>query len=202
MRWRRRQTAACCLAFRPVRAVHLWQEWRLAAARCRARRRPNAYVTTVARRWCSHRRRICRVVARFVSLARLVCTQSSPPKDTPPTNAARAASGGLNVERPLLRVIVLDGVYAHARSMFRHIRKELPAEHVPRHVALHPNTLSVYHRAQQSYARDSAATVVKSDDPAALESAPSRRLRFCWRSSARTKRRRRSFAPLWSTTRR
>ena len=94
--------------------------------------------------------------------------RSSPPKDTPPTNAARAASGGLNVERPLLRVIVLDGVYAHARSMFRHIRKELPAEHVPRHVALHPNTLSVYHRAQQSYARDSAATVVKSDDPAAL----------------------------------
>lgn len=69
---------------------------------------------------------------------------------------------------PLLRVLVLDGVYGHARSMFRHMRKELPRAHMPQHVALHPSTLSVYHRAQQSYARDSAASVAASSDPDAL----------------------------------
>jgi DTW domain-containing protein YfiP len=60
---------------------------------------------------------------------------------------------------PLLRVLVLDGVYSHARSMFRHLAKRgargaLP---VPPHVALHPSTLSLYHRAQKSYAQASAA---------------------------------------------
>jgi len=53
---------------------------------------------------------------------------------------------------PLLRVVVLDGVYNHARAMFRGLRRRLPAAHVPPHVALHPTTLSVYHRATQSYA--------------------------------------------------
>ena len=64
--------------------------------------------------------------------------------------------------RPLLRVVVLDGVYAHARAMFRALRRRLPADHLPPHVALHPTTLSVYHRAAgKSYAEDSAESVRK-----------------------------------------
>lgn len=87
--------------------------------------------------------------------------------DAPPT-ALAGRDEHSDERRPLLRVVVLDGTYANARSMFRHVRKELPAAHVPLHVALHPSTLSVYHRAQQSYARDSAVGVARSDDPAAL----------------------------------
>ena len=55
--------------------------------------------------------------------------------------------------RPTLRVLVLDGVYRDARAMFRAVRKRAEAQgRVPTpHVALHPSTLSVYHRAQHGY---------------------------------------------------
>jgi len=71
---------------------------------------------------------------------------------------------------PTLRVIVLDGVYSQARSMFKTIKRRFAADSVPipPHVALHPKTLSVYHRALKNYAQSSAVTVQKSSDPDAL----------------------------------
>ena len=62
---------------------------------------------------------------------------------------------------PTIRVIVLDGVYSHARTMFRTLSKRLQPQHVPVHVALHPETVSIYHRAQNSYAQSSAITIQK-----------------------------------------
>mmetsp|Transcript_18341 Transcript_18341/g.39955 ORF Transcript_18341/g.39955 Transcript_18341/m.39955 type:complete len:322 (+) Transcript_18341:50-1015(+) len=71
---------------------------------------------------------------------------------------------------PTLRVVVLDGVYSQARSMFKTIKKRFAASglQIPHHVALHPKTLSVYHRAQKNYAQSSALTVRNSSDPDAL----------------------------------
>lgn len=69
---------------------------------------------------------------------------------------------------PLLRVVVLDGVYPQARNMFRAMRTRLPPSHVPPHVALHPRTLSVYHRATKNFGRASAADVTQGPDPDAL----------------------------------
>eukprot|EP00966_Prymnesium_polylepis_P290160 6702891-Prymnesium_polylepis.1 len=70
----------------------------------------------------------------------------------------------------MLRVIVLDGVYRHARTMFRHLHKRAALAGIPPpvHVALHPRTLSVYKRAQNGYAQASAASVARSADPEAL----------------------------------
>lgn len=70
------------------------------------------------------------------------------------------------VKLPILRVIVLDGVYSHARNMFKTMKKILPV--FPPYVALHPETLSVYHRALKNYAASSAKTVAQSSDPKAL----------------------------------
>ena len=67
---------------------------------------------------------------------------------------------------PMLRVVVLDGVYSHARTMFKTMRQRLSS--FPKFVALHPDTVSVYHRAQKSYGAASAATVARSNDPEAL----------------------------------
>lgn len=67
---------------------------------------------------------------------------------------------------PTLRVIVLDGVYSNARNMFKTMRKKLTC--FPPFVALHPETLSVYHRALKSYGASSAVTVSNSKDPKAL----------------------------------
>ena len=77
----------------------------------------------------------------------------------PPTSFARATAPTPTGERtdtadaaaaaeppPLLRVLVLDGVYNDAAAMFRHLRKRGCA---PPHVGLHPNTLSVYRRVQE-----------------------------------------------------
>jgi len=74
-----------------------------------------------------------------------------------------------NGTRPMLRVVVLDAVYRHARTMFRHLHKTA-AEGLPppKHVALHPRTLSVYKRAQNGYAQASAKSTAKSADPEAL----------------------------------
>ncbi len=71
---------------------------------------------------------------------------------------------------PTLRVIILDGVYSQARNMFKTIKKRFAAASVPipTHVALHPKTLSVYHRAQKNYAQSSAVSVRNSSDPEAL----------------------------------
>lgn len=71
---------------------------------------------------------------------------------------------------PTLRVIILDGVYSQARNMFKSLKKRFAAASVPipPHVALHPKTLSVYHRAQKNYAKDSAVSVRNSSDPEAL----------------------------------
>lgn len=70
---------------------------------------------------------------------------------------------------PILRVIVLDGVYSQSRSMFRSIKRRFPlSTPVPPYVALHPKTLSVYHRAQNGYSKSSAETIQKSKNPDAL----------------------------------
>ena len=71
---------------------------------------------------------------------------------------------------PTLRVIVLDGVYSQARSIFKTIKRRFTAScvKVPPHVALHPKTLSVYHRALKNYAQSSAVTVRNSSNPDAL----------------------------------
>jgi DTW domain-containing protein YfiP len=68
---------------------------------------------------------------------------------------------------PTLRVIVLDGVYSHARNMFKTMKKRL-RQNFPKFVALHPDTVSVYHRAQKNYGTSSAQTVANSKDPLAL----------------------------------
>jgi len=87
-------------------------------------------------------------------------------------NTAAASSSSTDVLLPTLRVIVLDGVYSQARSMFKTIKRRFPTSSVPipvpPHVALHPKTLSVYHRALKNYAQSSAVTVRNSSDPNAL----------------------------------
>jgi DTW domain-containing protein YfiP len=50
---------------------------------------------------------------------------------------------------PLLRIVVLDGVYSHARNMLGAMKKRLANS--PPFVALRPTTLSVFHRAQKNY---------------------------------------------------
>ena len=72
--------------------------------------------------------------------------------------------------QPTLRVVVLDGTYRHALNMFKSLRKRLKPMGVPMppHVALHPKTLSVYHRAQHGYREAMAASVAESDQPEAL----------------------------------
>ncbi len=74
------------------------------------------------------------------------------------------------LDLPTLRVIILDGVYSQARAMFKTIKRRFSADSIPipPHVALHPKTLSVYHRAQKNYAQSSAVTVRNSSDPEAL----------------------------------
>ena len=93
--------------------------------------------------------------------------RSSLTADPPPAAAAAGAATW-----PLMRVVVLDAVYRHARTMFRHLlRSREPAASGRRpcqHVALHPTTLSVYSRAQHGYAQASAQSVAQSADPAAL----------------------------------
>ena len=79
-----------------------------------------------------------------------------------------AVDGASGAALPMLRVLVLDGVYGHARSMFRQLHKRVPPAHVPIHVALHPRTLSVYHRALHGYAQASAVSVGESAQPEAL----------------------------------
>ena len=75
-----------------------------------------------------------------------------------------------SIDLPTLRVVVLDGVYSQARSMFKTIKRRFTASgvRVPPHVALHPKTLSVYHRALKNYAQSSAVSVRNSSDPDAL----------------------------------
>ena len=92
------------------------------------------------------------------------CSKSDTAGDTSKTDT----SGDTARERPVLRVLVLDGVYNHARLMARTLRRRLPAAIIPREVALHPTTLSVYHRAQKSYGASSGASVAASAQPEAL----------------------------------
>jgi DTW domain-containing protein YfiP len=75
--------------------------------------------------------------------------------------AADAAGAARRSELPVLRVVVIDGAYGHARTMFRHLKRR---EVLAPHVALHPKTLSLYHRAQKSYAAKSAVGVLQDRD--------------------------------------
>jgi len=52
--------------------------------------------------------------------------------------------------------------------MFKNMKRRLPSNIMPRTVALHPPTTSVFHRAAKRYAKDSAASVAKSSNPKAL----------------------------------
>tara|TARA_B110000211_G_C13737707_1_gene403134 strand:+ start:102 stop:599 length:498 start_codon:yes stop_codon:yes gene_type:complete len=63
---------------------------------------------------------------------------------------------------------VLDGVFNHANSMFRSIRRRLPSSIHPPPVALHPSAISIYHRAKKNYAAASAKLQQNSKDPQAL----------------------------------
>jgi DTW domain-containing protein YfiP len=89
---------------------------------------------------------------------------SNLPDDSPWRNANSDVSPPHKL--PTLRVIVLDGVYSQARNMFKTMKKALPT--CPPYVALHPETLSVYHRALKNYGESSAKTVEQSSDPKAL----------------------------------
>ena len=68
----------------------------------------------------------------------------------------------------MLRIIVLDGVYNQARAMFKAIKSRLTASNVPPFIALHPKTLSVYHRALKKYSASSSVSIAASKDPEAL----------------------------------
>jgi DTW domain-containing protein YfiP len=67
-----------------------------------------------------------------------------------------AGMGAGDVQPSLLRVVAIDGVYANARTMFKHLAGHLDPDRRVKHVALHPTTLSVYSRAQNGYAQASA----------------------------------------------
>jgi DTW domain-containing protein YfiP len=86
------------------------------------------------------------------------------------TPAFRDRDDAAAAPMPLLRVVVLDGTYRHALTMFRSLRKRLESTGVPMppHVALHPKTLSVYHRAQHGYHEAMAASVAESKQPKAM----------------------------------
>ena len=86
------------------------------------------------------------------------------PETAPDTAQSNEVEEGL----PILRVIVLDGVYAHARNMYKTMKKQILKQQPLKTVALHPDTVSVYHRAQKSYAASSTATVLQSKNPRAL----------------------------------
>lgn len=51
---------------------------------------------------------------------------------------------------PFLRAVILDGTYSNAKHMYKALKKRL-GDHAPRTVALHPATVSVFHRAQKRY---------------------------------------------------
>lgn len=85
-----------------------------------------------------------------------------------PTASLSRDSPRASTRRPVLRVVVLDAVYRHARTMFRHVVRTRAGVTPLRHVALHPKTLSVYSRAQHGYAQASALSVRQSSDPAAM----------------------------------
>jgi hypothetical protein len=73
--------------------------------------------------------------------------------------AATTTTGTAGAAFPLLRVVLLDGVYNHARNMFKSIRTRLPPSIIPPYVALKPKTLSVYHRATKKYGNSSNITI-------------------------------------------
>jgi hypothetical protein len=99
--------------------------------------------------------------------------QTTSPSGSSSIDNTRSNEDASSIHHPMLRVIVLDGVYSHARTMFKTMRQRLSNDDesynlFPKFVALHPDTVSVYHRAQKNYATASAETVVKSNNPKAL----------------------------------
>ena len=60
----------------------------------------------------------------------------------------------------LLRVVVLDGTYNNAKNMHKTIRKRLK-DKAPTDVALHPNEVSKFHRAQKTYGASIAENLKK-----------------------------------------
>lgn len=58
---------------------------------------------------------------------------------------------------PRLRVIALDGTYSNAKHMAKALKKRLGPD-APKQVALHPTTMSVFHRAQKQYGAVAAKT--------------------------------------------
>ena len=99
--------------------------------------------------------------------------QTTSPSGSSSIDNTRSNEDASSIHHPMLRVIVLDGVYSHARTMFKTMRQRLSNDDesynlFPKFVALHPNTVSVYHRAQKNYATASTQTVGKSNNPKAL----------------------------------
>lgn len=60
----------------------------------------------------------------------------------------------------LLRIVVLDGTYNNAKNMHKTIRKRLK-DRAPTNVALHPNEVSRFHRAQKAYGASIAENLKK-----------------------------------------
>ena len=60
----------------------------------------------------------------------------------------------------LLRVVVLDGTYNNAKNMHKTIRKRLK-DKAPTNVALHPDEVSKFHRAQKAYGASIAENLKK-----------------------------------------
>lgn len=76
-----------------------------------------------------------------------------------------SSTSNSSTQLPVLRVVVLDGVYSHARLMFRTMKRRFTT-FMPPHIALHPRTVSIYHRAQKNYhVANYESTVRQSKDP-------------------------------------
>ena len=94
--------------------------------------------------------------------------QSSPWRHARQMGGSTAGGAPSASCRPVMKVVVLDAVYRHARTMFRQLVRTRRGGAPLQHVALHPKTLSVYSRAQHGYAQSSAQMVAQSADPEAL----------------------------------
>ena len=75
--------------------------------------------------------------------------------------AGRGGGADRGGEFQPLRVVVLDGTYNQAAHMLKAMRKRLPPSLMPPAVALHPTTVSVFHRARKSYGAASASEATK-----------------------------------------
>ncbi|GMH69929.1 hypothetical protein TrLO_g14437 [Triparma laevis f. longispina] len=85
-------------------------------------------------------------------------------KDALPETSSWKQKSSSPQTQPLLRVVVLDGVYQHARHMFKYLKTHLHPDVFPPFVALKPEDISVYHRAQKKYGESDRERCEKKGD--------------------------------------